>query len=133
MRNEARVFNWPAIFFIIAGLVYGYVTDWSEWVGLLAILLSGGMFFMVGVYFNMLTKRHGMRPEDNSEGMIAELAGEQGVYAPWSWWPLVLGLACALGFLALAVGWWMLAPAAVLAVIGLVGWVFEFSRGQHAH
>ena len=36
-------------------------------------------------------------------------------------------------FLALAVGWWILAIAAPVAVVGLVGWVFEFSRGQHAH
>ena len=47
--------------------------------------------------------------------------------------PLVIGVAAALAFLALAVGWWILAIAAPVAVVGLVGWVFEFSRGQHAH
>lgn len=133
MRNESAVFNLPAVFFFIAAIAYGYVTDWAEWVGLICILLTGGMFVMVGIYFRMLAKRHGDRPEDDGEGEIAQLAGEQGVFAPWSWWPLVLGAACAVGFLALAVGWWLMAPATILAVIGLIGWVFEFSRGQHAH
>ena len=33
----------------------------------------------------------------------------------------------------MAVGWWLLVIGAALGVIGLVGWIFEFSRGQHAH
>ncbi|MGC4174166.1 cytochrome c oxidase subunit 4 [Demequina sp.] len=133
MDREANLFILPALFFFAAGTVYGFLTHFHEWVGFLAILLTGGMFLMVGYYFRMLAKRHGKRPEDRNDGEIAELAGEQGVFAPWSWWPLVLAAAAALGFAALAIDWWIMAPAAVLAVIGLVGWVFEFSRGQHAH
>jgi hypothetical protein len=41
--------------------------------------------------------------------------------------------AAAVAFLGLAVGWWVLYIGFILGVIGLVGWVFEFSRGQHAH
>ena len=103
------------------------------WNGIDRILLTGGMFMMIGVYFKMLARRHGERPEDRNDGEISEQSGEQGVYAPWSWWPLVLGIAGALGFAALAIDWWIMAPAVVVTVIGLVGWVFEFSRGQHAH
>ena len=99
----------------------------------MCILLTGGMFFMIGIYFKMLARRHGERPEDRNDGDIHEQSGEQGVFAPWSWWPLVLASAAALGFAALAIDWWIFAPALVLGVIGLVGWVFEFSRGQHAH
>ena len=101
--------------------------------GIAAALRPGGMFLMVGIYFRMLAKRHGKRPEDRNDGEIAEQSGDQGIFAPWSWWPLVLGLAAMLSFAALAIGWWIMAPALVLGVIGLVGWVFEFSRGQHAH
>jgi hypothetical protein len=36
-------------------------------------------------------------------------------------------------FLSLAVGWWVMYVGLILGVIGLVGWVFEYSRGQHAH
>ncbi|WP_296664442.1 cytochrome c oxidase subunit 4 [Demequina sp.] len=133
MRIEARVFNVPAAFFFLAGTAYGIFTHWAEWVGTTAIFLTGGMFVMIGIYFRMLTKRHGVRPEDASDGQVEEHAGDQGVYAPWSWWPLVLGVSAALAFAALAVGWWIMVPAVVIGVIGLVGWVFEFSRGQHAH
>jgi len=133
VRQESAVFNIPAAFFFLAALAYGIVTDFSEWVGLLGIALTGGMFAMVGIYFNKLAKRHGPRPEDNRDGEIHELAGEQGVFAPWSWWPLVLGMAAALTFLSAAIGWWLMVPGLVLGVIGLIGWVFEFSRGQHAH
>ena len=133
MQRESNLFAFPAVFFFLAALAYGYLTEWAEWVGLVCILLTGGMFIMIGIYFRMLTKRHGTRPEDRNDGEISDQSGEQGVFAPWSWWPLVLGIAAALGFAALAIDWWILAPALVVTVIGLVGWVFEFSRGQHAH
>lgn len=133
MRLEANVFSIPAAFFFLAATAYGIFTHWGEWVGIVAILLTGGMFAMIGVYFKMLEKRFGDRPEDRDDGEIAELAGDQGIFAPWSWWPIVLAAATALGFLGLAIDWWIFAPAGILAVIGLVGWVFEFSRGRFAH
>ena len=133
MQRESNLFAFPAVFFFLAALAYGYLTEWAEWVGMVCIMLTGGMFIMIGIYFRMLTKRHGVRPEDRNDGEISDQSGEQGVFAPWSWWPLVLGIAAALGFAALAIDWWILAPALVVTVIGLVGWVFEFSRGQHAH
>ena len=133
MRTEANVFIIPAAFFFVAGTAYGIFVHWSEWVGFTAIYLTGGMFGMVAFYFKMLEHRHGKRPEDRHDGEITEHPGEQGVFAPWSWWPLVCGLGAALAFTALAVGWWIMVPAAVLGVVGLVGWVFEFSTGQHAH
>jgi len=133
MNRESNIFLVPAVFFVVASIVYGFVTDFDEWVGFPALLLTGALFAMVGIYFRMLAKRHGKRPEDRNDGEIADLAGEQGVFAPWSWWPLVLGFAAMLAFAALAIDWWIMAPAFVVGVIGLVGWVFEFSRGQHAH
>ncbi|WP_430869057.1 cytochrome c oxidase subunit 4 [Demequina aurantiaca] len=133
MNIAAKLFNLPAIFFLVVAVLYGIFNGWEEWVGFVAILLTGGLFLMIGVYFYMLDKRHGVRPEDRNDGEIIETGGEQGVYAPWSWWPLVLAASAALGFTALAVGWWILWPAIFVFIIGIVGWVFEFSRGQHAH
>ena len=46
---------------------------------------------------------------------------------------LVLAFAASICFLGLAVGWWVFYIGAAVSVIALVGWVFEFSRGQHAH
>ena len=133
MRLESNIFWIPSIFFFLAGTAYGIFTRFHEWVGLTTILLTGAMFVMVGVYFKMLEKRHGMRPEDDNEAEISDLSGDQGVYAPWSWWPLILAAGSALGFVALAVGWWVMVPAAIVGVVGLVGWVMEYSVGRHAH
>jgi len=133
MFTERNVFFVPAAFFLVSGVAYGIFTGWSEWVGVTAILLTFGMFVMISIYFQMLAKRHGQRAEDRHDAEISEDSGEQGVYAPWSWWPLVCGLGAALAFVALAVGWWIMVPAAIIGIIGLVGWVFEFSVGQHAH
>ena len=114
-------------------MVYGFLTHWNEWVGILGILLVGGLVGMIGAYLGFTGKRVGMRPEDRLDAEIHEGAGEQGHFSPWSWWPLVLGLACAAGFLGLAVGFWIVYIAAGLALIALVGWVYEYSRGDHAH
>ena len=133
MKIEANVFLLPGVFFVLVGVVYGFLTDFKELVGFPAILLSAGLAFMVGIYFQMLAKRHGVRPEDREDGEIAELSGDQGFYSPWSWWPLVLAAGSALSFVALAVGWWIMVPAGIIAVVGLVGWVFEFSTGRFSH
>lgn len=133
MRFEANVFWMPSIFFFIVAVLYGIFTGWGEWVGIVAVLLTGAMFLMVGVYFKMLEKRHGIRAEDDEDAEIGDFAGDQGTYAPWSWWPLVVGLGSALAFLAMAVGWWIMVPAVIVGTVGLVGWVMEFSTGRHAH
>jgi hypothetical protein len=129
---EARLFYLPAAFFFAAAGVYGVLSGW-EVVGVTCIALTGALSGMIGFYFRMLARRFGERPEDSANAEIDASAGDQGTYAPWSWWPFVVALAAACGFTALAVGWWLMVPAGIIAVIGLVGWVFEFSRGQHAH
>ena len=133
MRIAANIFWAPGIFFLIVSTVYGFITNFEEWAGYLALLLAAGLALMVAVYFTMLHKRHGDRPEDDLHGDIAEHSGEQGVYAPWSWWPIVLAGGAAIGFIAMAVGWWLMAPAAIVTIVGLVGWVMEYSVGNHAH
>lgn len=132
MKIEAGIFLFPGAFFVVLAVVYGFVTDFQEMVGFPALLLSAGLALMVGIYFKMLEKRHGIRPEDR-DGEIEELSGDQGLFAPWSWWPLVLGAGAALGFLALAAGWWIMVPAAIVTIIGLVGWVMEYSVGRYSH
>ena len=132
MRLEANIFLIPGAFFLLVAVVYGILTDFQELVGFPAILLTAGLAFMVGIYFKMLQKRHGLRAEDR-DAEIEEDAGDQGLYAPWSWWPLTLAAGAALAFIALAVGWWIMVPAAIVSLIGLTGWVMEYSRGRFAH
>ena len=133
MKIESRIFGFGVFFFVPVAFIYGYLTNWTEWVGALAILLVGGLAGMIGAYLGFTGRRVGMRPEDRNDAEIHEGAGEQGHFSPWSWWPLVLGVAAAIVFAGLAVGWWFSFIGLALGIIGLVGWVFEFSRGQHAH
>ena len=162
MKIESWIFGSGVFFFVPVALVYGFLTSWGEWVGILGILLvlgwvtlkgywpylwnewltsvdqnRNGVMYLVLALLMMLRgfagKRVGLRPEDRSDAEIHEGAGEQGHFSPWSWWPLVLGIACATGFLGLAVGTWIIFIAGGLAVVALVGWVYEYSRGDHAH
>ncbi len=102
---------------LFIGTVYGVVTH-GEAVGMGALLLSGGLFAMIGFYLAVVDRRSGQMPEDDPHGEIADAAGEVGTFAPWSWWPLVLAGSAAMAFLALAVGWWLLAPAVCSARSG---------------
>ncbi|UTT67873.1 cytochrome c oxidase subunit 4 [Arthrobacter sp. DNA4] len=133
MKIESWIFGSGVFFFVPVSLVYGFLTNWSEWVGILGILLVVSLVSMIGAYLGFTGKRVGLRPEDRSDAEIHEGAGEQGHFSPWSWWPLVLGIACATGFLGLAVGAWIIFIAGGLAIVALVGWVYEYSRGDHAH
>ena len=133
MKIESRIFGLGVFFFVPVSVIYGFLTGWSEWVGILGILLLGGLAGMIGAYLGFTGKRVGMRPEDRSDAEIHEGAGEQGHFSPGSWWPLVLGLSCAGGFLGLAVGFWITFIAGGLAVVALGGWVYANRRGDPAH
>ena len=133
MKVETKLFAYMTPFFLVVGVVYGYLVEWTEPVGYLALFLTAGMSGMIAYYIGFTGRRVGPRPEDRLDAEIHEGSGEQGFFSPWSWWPLLLGISCAVGFLGMAVGWWVLYIGAGLAVVALVGWVFEYSRGNHAH
>ena len=132
MKLEARLFGLGILFFIPIGLIYAWWSD-GEPVGTVGLPLLGGLVGMIGAYFGLVARRIDPRPEDDELGEIEQGAGDQGVFAPWSWWPLAVGAAAAMAFLGLAVGFWITYIAAAFGVVALVGWVFEFSRGQHEH
>ncbi|WP_066589145.1 cytochrome c oxidase subunit 4 [Cellulomonas timonensis] len=132
MKIEYKLFLYGVAFFLPVGLIYGLWSGWEP-IGSLGIPLVAALVGMIGGYFLLLSRRIDPRPEDDPEAEIEQGAGDQGVFSPWSWWPLVIAGAAALVFLGMAAGWWIAYIGAAFAVIGLVGWVFEFSRGQHAH
>ncbi len=132
MKVESRLFLSIGVFFFPVAGVYAFFSH-AEPVGSAAIFLVGLLCVMIGGYFRLLSGRIDERPEDDDLGEIDQGAGDQGVFSPWSWWPLIIASAAALVFAGLAVGWWLSAIGGGVAVIGLTGWVFEFSRGQHAH
>ncbi|WP_454084311.1 cytochrome c oxidase subunit 4 [Georgenia sp. Marseille-Q6866] len=129
---EKWLFIAGVAFFLPVGLVYGFWTGWEP-IGTVALLLLVGLYGLSGFYLALVARRVDPRPEDNPVSDVDEHAGEIGVYAPHSWWPLVLGVAAALAFAGVAVGWWIFGIGIAVGVVGLVGHTYEFSRGPHAH
>ncbi|WP_288797641.1 cytochrome c oxidase subunit 4 [uncultured Arsenicicoccus sp.] len=133
MRTAVKLFTILGFFFLPVGIIYGFVTSWSEPVGVVALLLLVPEMWMSAFYINATAKRlPGVGPEDNPRGEIADAEGDYGFFAPRSWWPILLAGAAALMFMGVAVGWWFFILATGLGIIGLIGWVFEFFHGEHA-
>ncbi len=133
MKIEYMLFVAGAVFFFPLALVYGWLTQWDEQVGVVGILLAGALAALIASYLWVTSRRIDERPEDDVYGEIAEGAGEQGFFPPHSWWPLAVGAAVAVVFLGLAVGVWVFLIGFVASMLALVGWVFEYYRGVHAH
>jgi hypothetical protein len=136
MKTNVAIFNLLTVFYIIVAAVYGY---WSnlvygeiEVIGFAAI---GMLVFLTGflAFYLGKTAKNFTGPEDLPDANIEDGQAEMGFFAPWSWWPLMLGIGGAICFTSLAVGWWMFIIGFPLAIVALIGFVFEHSRGLHAH
>jgi hypothetical protein len=133
VKVETWLFAAGGFFFIPVAFVYGVITDWQEPVGTVGIFLTAGLSLMIAAYMAVVARRIDARPEDDVYGEIAEGAGELGSFPPYSWWPLALALGAATLFVGMAAGWWLFYIGAGVSVLALVGWVFEYYRGEHAH
>lgn len=132
MKIETMLFGSGAFFFAPVGIIYGLLSDWEP-VGSAGLLLTAGLAALVGAYLWVTSRRIDPRPEDDPQAEIHQGAGEQGEFSPWSWWPLPLAFGSAVVFLGLAVGWWMFYIGAAISAVALIGWVYEYYRGAHAH
>ena len=131
MKVEALIFNLIAVFCVAAALIYGL---WSrEPIGTTALVLSAGLTALIGGFFWFVSRRIDARPEDSKDAEIADGAGELGFFSPASYWPLGLGLSCALMGLALAFFYyWLILMAGVAIIITVGGLLFEYYTGQNA-
>ncbi len=133
MKIETLVFGLGVAFFATVATVYGVVTGWGEPVGATGLYLASGLAALIAGYLLVTSQRIDPRPEDDPDAEIAVGAGEIGSFAPYSWWPLPLGLASAAIFAGLAVGLWLSLIGVGFGAIALWGWVFEYYRGEHTH
>ncbi len=89
---------------------------------------------MITLYLGFHARKMDARPEDRTDGEIADGAGELGFFPPYSWWPLWCALTLAFAVFGIAMAaWWLFIIAAGLGVVALSGLVFEYYRGEHAH
>lgn len=137
MKTNIHVFWILAAFFWGAGIMY---TIWSlidpmhgqiEWVGTTALVLCGALFALVAFYLGLAYRAQGGElPEDILTSDIDDGDTEVGFYPPWSWWPMMIATGTALVFLGIAIGAWIAFIGAALALVSVVGWVFEYYRGN---
>lgn len=133
MKTMSRILTVMSIFFIMLGIIYGILTRFQELVGAPAILLCGLMGFMISIYIDRHLKTIDQPLQDTPDAEIADENYEYGFYSPWSWWPILLAAGAGICFFGLAVGWWIIPFGAVVAFVGLIGLVYEYDRGDHAH
>lgn len=139
MRANVNLFWILAAFFGLSAGIYGY---WSwldeldpgmEPVGTVALTLTTILAAFIAFYLGRVHKAQGAElPEDRLDANIDDGDAELGFFSPWSWWPIMLAAAAALAFLGLAIGFWLAFIAVPLFVISIVGWVYEYYRGNFA-
>ncbi len=140
MGTNARLFWILAGFFFFADALY---ILWSfadpgfggevEWVGAIAIGLSGLLAVLIAFYLGRIhATQGGELPEDRLDANIEDGDAEQGHFSPWSWWPITLGFSAAIVVLGLAIGPWISFIGAGLLLVSIVGWVYEYYRGYFA-
>ena len=143
MKTNIAVLWILTVFFVVVSTAY---TAWNiiahpgqplvnqiEWVGTIALLLSGILSALIAFYLMLQIRRQGGElPEDSLVADIDDGDPEIGEFSPWSWWPLVLAFSAALFILGLAVGTFLLPIGAGVFVVAIVGWVYEYYRGYFA-
>lgn len=137
MRANTNLFWILGGFFWLADVVY---ILWSlldtgkvEWVGAVAMGLSGILAFFLAFYIGRThSAQGGELPSDSVTADVDDGDPEMGSFSPWSWWPLVLGIGVGLLFLGLAIGTWIAFIGAPLTVVALVGWNYEYYRNNFA-
>ncbi len=145
MRTEYKIFLGVALFLFGAAAVYGIYTGnvghggdggesvagsfegGVEWVGTVALILSGLLCSMCGGFFWFVARRIDLRPEDREDGEIAEGAGELGFFSPGSYWPFGIALSAAIAGLGLVFWmWWLIAFGLVAVIFTACGMLFEY-------
>ena len=139
MRANTVLFWILAGFFAFSAALYAFWT-WiddsepgMEPAGTVALALTTILAAFIAFYLGRVHKAQGAElPEDRLDANIDDGDAELGFFSPWSWWPILLAGSAALLFLGLAIGFWIAYIAVAVGVISLVGWVYEYYRGNFA-
>jgi hypothetical protein len=131
VRIEGGLFGLGFVFYTLLAGVYWYFS--RDEIGTTALALTGGMAFLVSFYALYTSKRVFPRPEDRLDAEIDEADPEYGFYSPHSWWPLAVAVATVTVVLGLIFAVWLIVLGVAALVLGLVGLLFEYYRGEFAH
>ena len=131
MRIEGGLFAIGFVFYSLLAGVYWYFS--RDEIGTTALALTGGMAFLIAFYALYTSKRVYPRPEDRLDAEMDEADPEYGFYSPHSWWPLAVAVPIVMIVLGLIFAVWLIVLGVAALVLGLVGLLFEYYRGEFAH
>src|SRR4051795_6802432 len=132
MKAEAWIFGICTTFFALVTPSYWFIT--GDPTGTSALVMTTLLTTLVTFYLGFHASRMEPRPEDRKDAEIADGAGELGFFPPYSWWPLWTAASLGVCVFGIASGaWWLFIIGAALGALALVGWIFEYYRGEHAH
>ena len=151
MLANTRLFWVLAAFFVVADIAYivwsyvdytqraipsvgGFEGQMIEPVGALSLGLCAILSALIAFYLGRIhAAQGGELPEDRLTANIDDGDAEQGFFSPWSWWPIMLAGGASLLFLGIAIGVWIVYIGLIVGVVSLVGWMYEYYRGNFAH
>ena len=131
MRIEGALFALGFVFFSAVAGIYWFLS--GDEIGTTALALTGALAVLIAFYALYTSKRVYPRPEDRLIAEIDEADPEYGFFSPHSWWPLVVAFAAMLIVFGLIFAVWLIVLGISVLLIGLVGWLFEYYRGEFAH
>jgi magnesium-transporting ATPase (P-type) len=130
MKIEGRLFAAGSAGFASVAAIYWYTAH--DPIGTTGLTMSALLAALVAFYTLYTSKRVWPRPEDRLDANIEEADPEYGFFSPHSWWPLVIGVAVMFTVFGLVFAVWLIALGVFILVIGLIGWLFEYYRGEFA-
>ena len=130
MKIEGLLFALGSAFFLLVAGIYFYVS--RDPIGTTALTLCGGLAFLIAFYALYTAKRVYPRPEDRLDAEIDEADPEYGFFSPHSWWPLAVAFSTFLVVLGLIFAVWIIVLGVCFLMLALIGWVFEYYRGDFA-
>jgi hypothetical protein len=134
MKAEWRIFGGLAAFLYAVCALYAWWTNdyfgSVDWIGSVALILSGTLCIMCGGYFWFVSRRIDLRPEDRADADIAEGAGEVGFFSPGSYWPFGIALATLIAAFGIA-DWrpWMIGVGVGSTIVAAAALLFEYYSG----
>jgi uncharacterized membrane protein HdeD (DUF308 family) len=131
VKVEGALFGMGFIFYAFLAGIYWYFS--RDEVGTTALALTGALAFLISFYALYTSKRVYPRPEDRLDAQVDEADPEYGFYSPHSWWPLAVGVSVLTLVFGLIFAVWLIVLGVAALMFAVIGWLFEYYRGEFAH
>ena len=130
MKQSAWLFLFLAGFDTGAAILYAAVD--GDQAGITMLFLAGGLHGIIGGYLFMLSRRHGIAPEDRPDAEVADGAGTLGFFSPGSVWPFAVGLSATILLVGMVYTPLTALVGGVFLTTSVLGMVSEYWRTPHS-